>query len=48
MILSYRMIKQGAVKVDGVKVDDKKAMLELGPEYLVQVGKRKFSKITIA
>jgi len=44
---SYRMIKQGAVKVDGVKVDDKKAMLELGPEYLVQVGKRKFSKITI-
>jgi len=45
---SYRMIKQGAVKVDGTKVDDKKALLEVGSEYLVQVGKRKFSKITIA
>jgi tyrosyl-tRNA synthetase len=45
---SYRMIKQGAVKVGGKKVEDKKAALEVGVEYLVQVGKRKFSKITIA
>ncbi|MEW4981599.1 MAG: tyrosine--tRNA ligase [Cycloclasticus sp.] len=45
---SYRMMKQGAVKVDSLKVDDKKAVLELGKEYLVQVGKRKYSRITIA
>lgn len=45
---SYRMIKQGAVKVNGEKVSDKQLLLESGPEYLVQVGKRKFSKITIA
>ncbi len=45
---SYRMMKQGAVKVDGVKVDDKKAVLDLGNEYLVQVGKRKFTRITVA
>jgi tyrosyl-tRNA synthetase len=45
---SYRMIKQGAVKVNGEKVSDKQLLLESGSEYLVQVGKRKFSKITIA
>jgi len=45
---SYRMIKQGAVRVDGNKVDDKQLSLEVGVEYLVQVGKRKFSRITIA
>jgi tyrosyl-tRNA synthetase len=45
---SYRMIKQGAVKVNGEKVSDKQLLLERGSEYLVQVGKRKFSKITIA
>ena len=44
---SYRMIKQGAVKVDGSKISDKQMLLEKGKEYLVQVGKRKFSKITI-
>ncbi|ORU93271.1 MAG: tyrosine--tRNA ligase [Cycloclasticus sp. symbiont of Bathymodiolus heckerae] len=45
---SYRMMKQGAVKIDGKKVDDKKASLDIGKAYLAQVGKRKFSKITIA
>jgi tyrosyl-tRNA synthetase len=45
---SYRMIKQGAVKIDGVKIEDKQSLLELNIEYLVQVGKRKFAKITIA
>ena len=42
------MLKQGAVKVNGEKVGDKRASLGLGEEYLVQVGKRKFAKITIA
>ena len=45
---SYRMIKQGAVKVDGQKVVDKQHYLETEKEYLLQVGKRKFIKITIA
>ena len=44
---SYRMIKQGAVRVDNNKISDKQMLLEKGKEYLVQVGKRKFSKITI-
>jgi tyrosyl-tRNA synthetase len=41
------MIKQGAVRLDGNKVEDKSNVLDLGVEYLAQVGKRKFSKITV-
>jgi tyrosyl-tRNA synthetase len=44
---SYRMIKQSAVKVDGKKIQDKQHQLEKGREYLMQVGKRKISKITM-
>lgn len=44
---SYRMIKQGAVRLDGNKLEDKAIVLDLGVEYLAQVGKRKFSKITV-
>jgi len=44
---SYRMIKQGAVRVGGDKVVDKQQTLKHGNEYLVQVGKRKFARITI-
>ncbi len=42
-----RMIKQGAVKIDGVKCEDNKQQLTDG-EYVVQVGKRKFARITVA
>jgi len=42
-----RMIKQGAVKIDGVKCEDNKQQLTNG-EYVVQVGKRKFARITIS
>ena len=44
---SYRMIKQSAVKVDGEKVQDKHHPLDKNREYLIQVGKRKISKITM-
>lgn len=42
-----RMIKQGAVKIDGVKCEDNKQVLSVGT-YVVQVGKRKFARITVA
>ncbi len=45
---SYRMIKQGAVRIGGDKVVDKQQTLKQGNEYLVQVGKRKFARITIS
>lgn len=41
-----RDIKQGAVRIDQVKVRDEKTNLTLG-EYILQVGKRKFAKVRI-
>ena len=43
----FRMIDQNAVKVDGEKVTDRKATLSSG-EYVIQVGKRKFARVTLA
>lgn len=44
---AMRMIKQGAVKIDGEKVEDTRLTLtELG-EAVYQVGKRKFARITL-
>jgi len=45
---AHRMIKQGAVKIDGVKCTDNKFVPEQATTNVYQVGKRKFSRITIA
>lgn len=45
---AYRMIKQGAVKMDGEKITDKSFVLNKGCECVMQVGKRKFARITVA
>ncbi|AJC48920.1 tyrosine--tRNA ligase [Allofrancisella guangzhouensis] len=42
-----RMIKQGAVKVDGEKVDDNSLVFGIGTKNVFQVGKRKFAKVII-
>ncbi|MDC8444992.1 MAG: tyrosine--tRNA ligase [Nitrosomonas sp.] len=44
---SQRMIDQGAVKLDGEKIEDKSLKLSRGASVVVQVGKRKFAKVTI-
>jgi tyrosyl-tRNA synthetase len=44
---ALRMIKQGAVKIDGEKVSDKNMMLDAESEHVYQVGKRKFAKIAL-
>jgi tyrosyl-tRNA synthetase len=44
---AFRMIKQGAVKIDGEKVMDKSLMISSGSQAIYQVGKRKFVKVTI-
>jgi tyrosyl-tRNA synthetase len=44
---SFRMIKQGAVKLDGEKVSDRGLELARGSVVVAQVGKRKFSRITL-
>ncbi|EHU4914682.1 tyrosine--tRNA ligase [Vibrio vulnificus] len=43
---AMRMVKQGAAKMDGEKVEDAKAEPGVGT-YVFQVGKRKFARITI-
>ena len=43
---SRRDIKQGAVKIDQIKVSDEQLQLKSG-EYVLQVGKRKFAKLKV-
>lgn len=44
---AMRMIKQGAVKIDGDKVTDTRLLLNHKGEFVYQVGKRKFARITL-
>ena len=43
---AFRMIKQGAVKIDSQKIDDRNLIIVQGNEHIIQVGKRKFAKLT--
>lgn len=45
---AMRMIEQGGVKMDGEKLSDKTQMLKVGTCVVLQVGKRKFCRVTIA
>jgi tyrosyl-tRNA synthetase len=45
---ALRMIKQGAVKIDGIRVDDSKLTIGKGTTAIFQVGKRRFAKVTVA
>ena len=42
---AMRLIKQGGVKIDSVKVEDPRLIVMQGQESIYQVGKRKFLKI---
>ena len=42
-----RMIEQGGVKINGDKVSDKSLTLAIGEPLVIQVGKRKFARVTI-
>jgi len=45
---AFRMIKQGAVKIDGEKVEDRGLLIDAGSTHIYQVGKRKFARVTLA
>jgi tyrosyl-tRNA synthetase len=45
---AFRMIKQGAVKIDGERVGDRGLEIEAGSTHIYQVGKRKFARVTLA
>ena len=44
---AFRMIKQGAVKIDGVRVEDRGLEIDAGSTSIYQVGKRKFSRVSL-
>ena len=44
---AHRMVKQGAVKIDGEKVADSRQLMSAGGPMVVQVGKRRFCEITL-
>lgn len=44
---AMRMIKQGAVKVEGEKISDNKLRVAIDTTAIYQVGKRKFAKVTV-
>ena len=45
---AMRMIEQGAVRANGDKVSDRSATLPAGEAVVLQVGKRKFARVTLA
>jgi tyrosyl-tRNA synthetase len=45
---AFRMIKQGAVRVDGERVEDRGLQMAAGSSHIYQVGKRKFARVTLA
>jgi tyrosyl-tRNA synthetase len=44
---AFRMIKQGAVRIDGERVEDRGLEIEAGSTHVYQVGKRKFARVTL-
>jgi tyrosyl-tRNA synthetase len=43
----YRLLEQGAVRVDGERVGGRDAVLKAGSTYLLQAGKRAFCRVTL-
>ena len=44
---AMRMVKQGAVKINGEKVNDPKQIITESDAFVLQVGKRKFARIKV-
>ena len=45
---AIRMIQQGAVRLNGERINDKTVVVEAGNVVVAQVGKRKFARITVS
>ena len=45
---AFRMIKQGAVRIDGERISDKSLAIQSGSTHVYQVGKRRFARVTVA
>ena len=44
---ALRMIQQGAVRIDGERIEDKKLQIEVGSCQVYQVGKRRFARVSV-
>ena len=44
---AFRQIEQGAVRIDGERVEDAKQIIRVNEEHVYQVGKRKFARVII-
>jgi tyrosyl-tRNA synthetase len=44
---AFRMIAQGAVRIDGERVEDRATNLTTGSDYVLQVGRRRFARVRI-
>ena len=44
---AFRMIKQGAVRIDGERVADRETAVEAGSTHVYQVGKRKIARVCL-
>jgi tyrosyl-tRNA synthetase len=44
---ALRMIQQGAVRIDGERVEDKNALFKVGASHVFQVGKRRVARVTL-
>ncbi len=45
---AFRMIDQGAVRIDGQRIDDRSLQIAAGSSNVYQVGKRRFARVTLA
>jgi tyrosyl-tRNA synthetase len=45
---AIRMIRQGAVRIDGERIEDQKLAIRKGSEHIYQIGKRRFAKIRLS
>jgi tyrosyl-tRNA synthetase len=45
---AFRMVRQGAVKIDGERVENERLEIDSGSTHIYQVGKRKFARVTLA
>nr|VFJ87672.1 MAG: tyrosyl-tRNA synthetase [Candidatus Kentron sp. H]VFJ89445.1 MAG: tyrosyl-tRNA synthetase [Candidatus Kentron sp. H]VFJ96060.1 MAG: tyrosyl-tRNA synthetase [Candidatus Kentron sp. H] len=44
---ALRLIKQGAVRIDGERVDDRTLVIPVGASHVFQVGKRRFARVSV-
>lgn len=44
---AFRMIKQGAVRIDGERIEDRSLQIEVGTTNVYQVGRRRFARVSL-